>query len=264
MFGRLYRILFLLILLPLGATKVLAQPKITFSTKSHDFGKVGEGEIAAVIFTFTNTGNQPLVLGEIKASCGCTTPFWTKDPVMPGQNGEIKASYNSKNRPGAFNKSITVNSNAASRTNTLFIKGIVERAAVAPKQYTAGEKAASPILVIENTNSYQLGKVEKSKTTPVRILVTNKGKSPLEITGVESSCRCVNLMATELPTIQPGRSAPVTLIYEPITVGKVTVNASLISNDIIQSKHQIEILSDVIAHIDSPVMLQENRSKITF
>ncbi|MGI9544303.1 MAG: DUF1573 domain-containing protein [Cyclobacteriaceae bacterium] len=264
MFGRLFKILFLLILFLIGMAKVEAQPEITFSSKSHDFGKVSEGEIAAVEFIFTNTGDQPLVLGEIKASCGCTTPFWTKDPVMPGRTGKVKASYNSKNRPGAFNKSITVNSNATSRTTTLFIKGTVERAPVAAKTYTAAEKAVSPKLVIENTTTYQLGKVEKNKAAPIRILVTNKGKSPLEISGVESTCHCVDLLASELPTIQPGRSAPITLIYEPRSVGKTAVNASLISNDITQSKQQVEILSEVIAHVDSPVLLQENRSKITF
>ena len=264
MIRRLHRLLFLLTFLVTGMADVMAQPEIAFNSKAHDFGKINEGEIAAVVFTFTNAGDLPLVLGDIKASCGCTTPFWTKDPVMPGETGEIKASYNSKNRPGAFNKSITVNSNALSRSEVLTIKGIVDRKPVAAKKYTAAEKAASPRLVIENTTTYQLGKVEKNKATPIRILVTNKGKSPLEINGVESSCRCVNLLAAELPTIQPGRSAPITLIYDPMSVGKTIVNASLLSNDIIQSKYKVEILSEVVAQVESPVMLKENRSKITF
>ena len=73
-------------------------------------------------FVFTNNGNQPLVLTAVKASCGCTTPSWTKEPVLPGQSGHIKASYNSKNRPGRFHKSITITSNAVHSLPSSFYK----------------------------------------------------------------------------------------------------------------------------------------------
>lgn len=102
------------------------QAEISFQAVSHDFGTIIEGTQATVEFEFTNNGNAPLVLSSVSASCGCTTPEWTKEPIMPGQTGIIKAIYNSTGRPGSFTKSITVNSNAKNGTMVLTIKGTVE------------------------------------------------------------------------------------------------------------------------------------------
>ena len=102
------------------------EPKITFTEESFDFGNIAEekGPVTKE-FTFTNTGGSPLILQNVKASCGCTTPEWTKDPVLPGKKGFVKATYNPQNRPGQFNKSITVTSNAENNTVILTIKGSV-------------------------------------------------------------------------------------------------------------------------------------------
>src|SRR5688572_6608508 len=89
-----------------------AQGEIKFEKETHDFGSVSEGTNAVHEFRFKNTGNQPVIISHVQASCGCTTPEWTKDPVMPGKTGIIKAAYSSAGRPGAFNKTITVTSNA--------------------------------------------------------------------------------------------------------------------------------------------------------
>ncbi len=76
-----------------------------------------------MIFSFTNTGKVPLILNDVKASCGCTTPEWTKEPVLPGKNGTIRVTFNPKNRPGSFSKTIQVNSNADLPVVTLAIRG---------------------------------------------------------------------------------------------------------------------------------------------
>ena len=101
-------------------------PKITFIEESFDFGTIAEekGPVTKE-FSFTNTGGAPLILQNVKASCGCTTPEWTKDPILPGKKGYVKATYNPQNRPGQFNKSITVTSNAENNTVVLTIKGTV-------------------------------------------------------------------------------------------------------------------------------------------
>ena len=75
-------------------------------------------------FKFTNEGKTPLILNNVRSSCGCTVPSWTKEPVQPGSGGSIKVVYNTASI-GAFNKSVTVNSNAVNSTVLLQIKGNV-------------------------------------------------------------------------------------------------------------------------------------------
>lgn len=99
---------------------------IMFEVENHDFGTIQEGTQATKEFKFTNTGKEPLVLSNVQASCGCTTPKWTSEPIMPGKTGTITAVYNSTGRPGQFTKSITVTSNAKSGVKVLTIKGVVE------------------------------------------------------------------------------------------------------------------------------------------
>ncbi|HAA10198.1 MAG TPA: DUF1573 domain-containing protein [Cytophagales bacterium] len=103
-----------------------AQPRIAFTSTSHDFGAIPEeGGKVRHSFTFTNTGDKPLIITGVNASCGCTTPAWTRQAVAPGQQGYIAAEYNPMNRPGAFNKSLTVGSNAVNARMTLRILGSV-------------------------------------------------------------------------------------------------------------------------------------------
>ena len=99
---------------------------MAFTTESHDFGNVAEGPAAEYEFAFKNTGKEPLIVQRVQASCGCTTPSYSKDPVLPGKQGVIKASFATQGRPGAFTKTITVVSNAG--TKVLTIKGQVEKA----------------------------------------------------------------------------------------------------------------------------------------
>lgn len=96
------------------------------NSTTHDFGKLQEGDPAVAEFTFKNTGDQPLIIQNVKPACGCTTPYWTKEPVAPGKTGTIKASYGTEGRPGSFNKSITVTSTGGAKV--LYIKGVVNQA----------------------------------------------------------------------------------------------------------------------------------------
>lgn len=108
------------------SSSTLTVENMAFENEAHDFGTVPEGPAAEYVFKFKNTGDEPINLKQVKASCGCTTPSWSKEPVLPGQVGEIKASFATQRRPGNFNKSITVVSDAG--TKVLTIKGVVEPA----------------------------------------------------------------------------------------------------------------------------------------
>lgn len=102
------------------------EPVITFDKTTHDFGKINEADgRVTTVFTFKNEGMAPLVLSNVRASCGCTTPKWTREPIEPGQSGEITVTYNPSGRPGRFQKTVTVTSNATEPTFKLQIKGEV-------------------------------------------------------------------------------------------------------------------------------------------
>jgi hypothetical protein len=116
--------------------------KLKFNTLEHDFGNQPQGKPVTFEFEFINTDTKDaIVLEDVKASCGCTTPTWTKEPVMPGKKGVIKAQYNMA-RDGAFRKSITVNTKNG-ETITLYISGN----AVAQKQ---GVDDAEPTILNGN------------------------------------------------------------------------------------------------------------------
>ena len=111
----------------LAAVAMMAQqPVITFEKTDHDFGKINEADgKVTTIFTFKNEGMEPLVLSNVRASCGCTTPKWPRQPIEPGQTGEITVTYNPNGRPGRFTKTVTITSNATEPTKRVTIKGEV-------------------------------------------------------------------------------------------------------------------------------------------
>lgn len=90
---------------------------------TYEFGSIPQGTPVTHVFTFTNTGKTPLILSNVTASCGCTTPEWPREAVAPGKSGSIKVTYNAQNM-GSFTKTITVNSNAA--PVVLYINGEVK------------------------------------------------------------------------------------------------------------------------------------------
>jgi hypothetical protein len=101
--------------------------EIKLFTEEYNFGTIPEGPEVKFDFIFENCGTEPLVLSEVRASCGCTTPVWPKEPIMPGAKNKITAVYNTKGRPGMFTKTITVKSNALGGDKLVTIKGVVEK-----------------------------------------------------------------------------------------------------------------------------------------
>ncbi len=99
---------------------------INFESTVHDYGTIEQGGDGTYEFKFTNDGKSPLILSNVRSSCGCTVPSWTKEPVAPGKNGSIKVVYNTHS-VGNFNKTITVSSNAKNSEVVLQIKGNVTK-----------------------------------------------------------------------------------------------------------------------------------------
>lgn len=117
-------------------------PVITFDKLVHDYGTVPYNGDGKCVFTFTNTGKEPLILTNVRSSCGCTVPKWPREPILPGQSDVIHVEYKT-NRVGSINKSVTVQSNASNNNVVLRIAGQVlnqEQSAMPEKPKSVGEK----------------------------------------------------------------------------------------------------------------------------
>jgi hypothetical protein len=102
-----------------------ALPSIVFEADFHNFGEITEGAVAEHVFTFTNEGDGPLIISNAQGSCGCTVPIWPRNPIAPGETGEIKVSFNSKGRAGKQDKRVTLTTNAVPQTKVLNITSTV-------------------------------------------------------------------------------------------------------------------------------------------
>ncbi len=90
-----------------------SQPIILFDTLSHDFGTIIEGEKVVCYFDYENNGTSDLVINSVEATCGCTTPDWSREPLKPGENAKLKIIFDATGRNGAQRKTVTVTSNAS-------------------------------------------------------------------------------------------------------------------------------------------------------
>jgi len=100
-------------------------PAMDFENTELDFGKIIQGEKISHTFSFTNTGESPLVISDVSATCGCTVPTWPKAPVLPGEKGEISVVFDSNGRSGSQMKQVTVITNAVPSTKVLKLIGEV-------------------------------------------------------------------------------------------------------------------------------------------
>jgi hypothetical protein len=100
-------------------------PVMTFAESQFDFGDIQPGSKVAHTFSFTNTGKTPLLIADATASCGCTTPNWTKEPVAPGAKGTLDVQFDSKGKQGLISKQVSVRANTQPATTVIYIKGNV-------------------------------------------------------------------------------------------------------------------------------------------
>jgi hypothetical protein len=181
---------------------------ISFEEKSHDFGKVNEedGKITYV-FDFVNRGNSPLVVNRVQASCGCTTPTWTKEPIEPGKKGSVTVTYNPQGRPGPFTKTITVYSNAAEEQFVLTINGeVIPKASADNNPYPVNLGG-----LLSKTKIVQMNNIEKGKTQTRTFEVQNGTKANLKPT-FESLPAYITYSASP-ETLKPGEEGKITFTF---------------------------------------------------
>ncbi|NVO84383.1 DUF1573 domain-containing protein [Hymenobacter terrestris] len=242
-------------------TAARAQGVLTFQGEQHDFGSIPEGVMAAHEFRFKNTGNQPIIIANVQASCGCTTPDWTKTPILPGKSGMVKAVYSSAGRPGVFNKTVTVVSNATTPSAVLTIKGNVLNKEQMRSRLTPTQLAQSPRLTLDRAR-HDFGKAEAGQTLTARFKVTNSGKQDLVLSAITSGCYCVGYKNVPSP-IKPGETAVVELVYNQRRVGQQQEAVVITSNDL-TGDAKLTFTADLVKDLNAGSMLKESGTSVPF
>jgi hypothetical protein len=164
----------------LMALSVMSQKAIiSFDVIDYNFGKINEDDGKATYqFEFANKGMSPLVINKVQASCGCTTPTWSKQPIEPGKTGFITVTYNPLGRPGVFNKVISVFSNATEEQVSLKIKGeVITKPSSDNNPYPVSFGG-----LLSKTKVVSMANVEKGKNMVKTVDIQNSTTSPLKPT----------------------------------------------------------------------------------
>lgn len=185
------------------------QPMITFERTNHDFGEINEADgRVTTVFKFKNEGAEPLVLSNVKASCGCTTPNWTKKPIEPGETGEVTATYNPNGRPGSFNKTITVTSNASNSPVRLTIKGkVIPKTAKPVDNYPVKMGKLSL-----KSQKVEFGDVKKGNIAQQMIEYANQTKDTIRISLLIPTANYWEI-SPSLETIMPGQTGKIIVTF---------------------------------------------------
>ena len=187
--------------------------KIKFEKISHDFGDIKEEAGPATIsFSFKNEGKTPIKLTSVRASCGCTTPEWTQEPVAPGEEGVVTAAYNPQNRPGKFNKSVTVKTDGEPELIVLRISGNVIPRPKGPQDFYPMEIGN---LRFKSTHVY-FGDVMHDGTGTASTLLYNQGTQAINL-DIESTVLPAHVtMQASANVVQPKDTVRLSFTYDAV------------------------------------------------
>jgi len=186
-----------------------AQTKMQLSATEHDFGTFKE-EAGRQSFDFivTNTGNEALMIQNVVASCGCTIPDWTKQPIPAGGTGKVSARYDPKDRPGPFNKTLSIYTNTKPEVVVLVIKG-----EVIPREKTIAELFTFPVGSIRfESNHMAFTNVKKTekKMRVMQLINTSDAPIKVEFDGLPEHL----LLKSNPETLKPGQKGIVEGTYD--------------------------------------------------
>jgi hypothetical protein len=184
--------------------------ELKFTEQNHDYGLIKEVDGPAEYqFEFTNTTQVPITITNVRASCGCTTPGWTREPVLPGESGFIKAVYNPRNRPGPFHKTLTVTTNGKEGTIILRIQGKVE-----PKPRTIEDDFPTVIGGLRvKYRTFNVGKVYDNKPATKEFTVYNQSAAAITFTPEIISPEYITIDFNP-QTIEPKQRGKIIITYD--------------------------------------------------
>ena len=246
------------------------QPQISWEKTSHDFGVFKEeAGLQTAVFEFTNIGGEPLVLTNVKASCGCTATDYTKEPIPQGKKGFVKASYNPQNRPGRFNKSITVTTNCEAPTTILTISGEVTPREKGVEEYYPKDFGGLRL----KTAHLALNNVLNTEVKTDTIGVVNMTNAPMRVS-FQNVPKHISIrmepsaLAARKPYDKMGQEGNITVTYDGKRKddwGFLLDIIAVVVNDSVDSKNRITVSATLVedfSHL-SPDELA-NAPKIVF
>lgn len=185
---------------------------MSFDKEIHKFGTIEEKDgDAGYKFVFTNTGAESIIITDVQSSCGCTTPTWTTKPVAPGETGFVKAVYHPKNRPGVFNKSITVYSNAVNSPVKLRIQGIVK---AKPKKIADDYKYLMDKIRLKKNNIHYSNMFnDEKKTQSIEIINVSNMEVTVSLTSKRAKPKHIKFTAKPAK-LSPGEKGKLIVEYD--------------------------------------------------
>ncbi|MGD2036078.1 MAG: DUF1573 domain-containing protein [Bacteroidales bacterium] len=179
---------------------------LSLENNSHDFGRVWEdkGKVSHT-FTFSNTGDLPLVVNNVRTTCGCTVPKWSSEPVLPGKQGSLTVEFDPENRQGLFHKTVQLQSSAINSSMFVTITGsVVPPLNKERLEYRVGELSVK-------SRHINFGYIFKGKTAMQTLTIANNTDKPMS---VEIDDVPEHLIAYIYPSVlQPGEYGQIEILY---------------------------------------------------
>lgn len=228
-----------------------------FETGTYDFGEVSEeGGPVRYRFEFANNGEVPIRVLDVKASCGCTTPEWSKEEIKPGEKGYVVAEYNPQNRPGAFHKTLTVSTNSEPNVTILNIKGVVK-----PKPRTAEDDFPTQMGNLRiKYRGLNVGKITTEKPAVKKFEVYNQGDKPLQFNKKNIEAPKYVTIAFEPQTLPAKGRGHIIVTYDAAAKGElgwITDNIVFFTNEQEPADRKVLTLSATIEEYFPPMTESE-------
>lgn len=232
--------------------------KLEFIKNDHDFGEIKEdGGPAIYEFEFVNKGTAPLIVSHVRASCGCTTPGWSKEPVLPGEKGFVKAQYNPRNRPGNFRKSLTITTNGDPAVVHAYIKG-----KVLPRVKSLEEQMSLKIGSTRfKSRSVNMGKVTTEKAVQNSFDIYNDSADTLSLLEKYDAPEFIKL-TFEPQVLAPKQVGKVNIVYDPVhddNLGYNNHGITIYTNEENAAAKKINVLATISEYF--PPMSEEEMEK---
>ena len=242
------RSVFLIVLL-LGSSRLFAQNGLWFEEKEHHFGEIAEEEGPVdYTFKFENNGLDSLRISAVKASCGCTTPDWSKEKVAPGASGFITARYNPKNRPGSFRKSLKVSVEGEGEVETLYIIGNVE-----PRPLTIEDELPVKMGALRvKYRSFNFGKINTKEPVSKTFDVYNDGDSVVTFLPKKTRSSSFVEVSFSPESLEPQASGTIEVVYDARkakTFGYQSSDLSILTSDSEEPK-RFDVLATITEYFE--------------